>query len=190
MRVGQGHREAVVLVEGISDQLALHALARRRGRNLLDEGISVIPMGGSKNIARFLDRYGPGGRDLRLAGLCDAKEEDDFRRALERGGIGAELDRAGMERLGFFVCEVDLEDELISALGVDAVKRVLGEMGELDAFSTLQRQPAWRGRPEPDQLRRFLGTNSGRKIRAAPRLVEALDLERVPRPLDRVLECV
>jgi hypothetical protein len=183
-------RRAVVLVEGVSDQLALEALARRRGRDLSDEGVSVIPMGGSKNIARFLDRYGPGGWGLKLAGLCDAREEDDFRRALEHGGIGAELDRAGMERLGFFVCVVDLEDELIRALGVDAVKRVLGEMGELDAFPTLQRQPAWRWRPESDQLRRFLGTNSGRKIRGAPRLIDALDLECVPRPLDCVLECV
>jgi len=182
----------VALVEGESDQLALEALARRRGRDLSDEGVSVVPMGGSKSIARFLARYGPGGLDLRLAGLCDAGEEGDFRRALERAGAGAgaELDRLGMERLGFFVCEADLEDELIRALGVDAVKQVLAEMGELGPFLTLQRQPAWSGRPEPDQLRRFLGTNSGRKSRAAPRLVDALDPERVPRPLDRVLEFV
>ena len=180
----------MVLVEGISDQRALEALARRRGRQLSDEGVSVVPMGGSKNIARFLDLYGPRGRDLRLAGLCDAAEEDDFRRALERAGIGADLDRAGMERLGFFVCEVDLEDELIRALGVETVKRVLGEMGVLHPFPTLKRQPVWRDRPEPDQLRRFIGTNSGRKIRAAPRLVDALELERVPRALDSVLKCV
>jgi len=178
---------AVVLVEGVSDQRALEALARRRGRDLAAEGVSVVAMGGSKNITRFVNRYGPGGLGVGLAGLCDAGEEGDFRRALERAGLGAGLDRAGLEGLGFFVCEADLEDELIRALGVDAVKRVLEEMGELDPFITLRRQPAWRGRPEPDQLRRFLGTNSGRKIRAAPRLVDALDLARVPRPLDGVL---
>src|ERR1700736_2263816 len=43
---------AVVLVEGISDQLALQALAERRGRNLDAERISVVSIGGSKNIGR------------------------------------------------------------------------------------------------------------------------------------------
>src|SRR5207302_2646896 len=44
---------AVVLVEGISDQLALEALAERRGRHLDAEGISIVPIGGSKNIGSF-----------------------------------------------------------------------------------------------------------------------------------------
>ncbi|HJP65567.1 MAG TPA: ATP-dependent endonuclease, partial [Actinomycetota bacterium] len=52
---------------------------------------------------------------------------------------------------------------------------------------TLQRQPAWRGRPKHEQFRRFIGTFSGRKIRYAPLLVEALEPSRVPRPLDLVL---
>ena len=73
---------AAVLVEGESDRLAVEALARRRGRDLGTEGVAVVPMGGSKNINRFLDRYGPIGLDLHLAGLCDAGEESDFRRAL------------------------------------------------------------------------------------------------------------
>jgi hypothetical protein len=40
------------------------------------------------------------------------------------------------------------------------------------------------------QLRRFIGTRSGRKIRYGRLLVEALDLAEVPRPLDRVLASV
>jgi hypothetical protein len=92
-----------------------------------------------------------------------------------------------MERLGFYVCVEDLEDELIRALGVEAVERVLESEGELDAFRTFQRQPAWRERSHAEQLRRFFGTYSGRKIRSAPLLVDALDLDDVPRPLDRVL---
>ena len=50
---------AVVLVEGVSDQRALEALAQRRGRDLDAEGISVIPMGGAQAIGHFLDVYGP-----------------------------------------------------------------------------------------------------------------------------------
>jgi hypothetical protein len=178
---------SVVLVEGISDQRAIEALAERRGRDLDAEGIAVVAMGGSKNITRFLDRFGPRGLDVDLAGLCDAAEERDFSRGLERAGLGAAPTRADMERLGFFVCVADLEDELIRSLGVTAVERVINAQGELGAFRTFQRQPEWRERNVEEQLRRFLGTLGGRKIRSAPALVEALDLGNVPRPLDRVL---
>jgi hypothetical protein len=177
----------VVLVEGVSDQRALEALAKRRGRHLGAEGVSVVPIGGSKNIGRFLDQYGPSGLDLGLAGLCDAAEEGDFRRGLERAGLGADLTRAEMETLGFFVCVEDLEDELIRALGTDAVERVVETQGELDAFRTFQRQPQWRGRTDEERLRRFFGTLRGRKIRSASALVDALDLTRVPLPLDALL---
>jgi Overcoming lysogenization defect protein-like, TOPRIM domain len=176
-----------VLVEGESDCLAVEALARHRGSKPHTEAIAVVPMGGSKNINRFLDRYGPVGLDLHLAGMCDAREEGDFRRALERAELGRDLTRAGMERLGFYVCEEDLEDELIRALGADRVEGVLDRLGVLDPFRTFQKQPQWHGRPIEEQLRRFIGTASGRKALAAPLLVEALDLDHVPRPLDGVL---
>ena len=107
----------VVLVEGTSDQVAVETLAGRRGRNLDAEGISIVPMGGAQAIGGFLDRFGPRGLDVRLAGLCDSGEEGDFQRGLERAGLGADLTRADMERLGFYVCVADLEDELIRALG-------------------------------------------------------------------------
>src|SRR4051794_8311094 len=109
----------VVLVEGASDQNALEALAERRGHDLAAAGVSVAAMGGATNIRSFVERFGPHGRGARLAGLCDAGEVGDFRRALEGAGLGRNLDRAGMEALGFFVCDADLEDELIRALGAD-----------------------------------------------------------------------
>jgi hypothetical protein len=181
---------AAVLVEGVSDQRALEALARRRGRDLDDEGVSIVAIGGSKNIARSLERFGPRGLGLTLAGLCDVGEERDFLRGLERAGFGSALARADMERLGFYVCIEDLEDELIRALGVTVVEHVIDGEGELEAFRTFQLQPAWRERSHAEQLRRFFGTYSGRKIRSAPLLVDALDLDGVPRPLDRVLSHV
>ncbi|MDP9329513.1 MAG: ATP-dependent endonuclease [Actinomycetota bacterium] len=180
----------VVLVEGVSDQLALQALAVRRGRNLDAEGIAIVSMGGAKNIGSFLDRFGPRGFDVRLAGLCDDAEEDDFRRGLERAGLGPNLTRAERERLGFYACVADLEDELIRSLGAAAVEQVIDAQGDLASFRTFQKQPAWRGRTHEEQLRRFLGTHSGRKIHSAALLVDALDLNRVPRPLDRVLAYV
>jgi len=184
-----GARTAV-LVEGASDQLALEALARRRGRNLEAEGVFIVPMGGATNIGTFLNRFGPQGLDLKVAGLCDVGEEGDFRRGLERAGLGSNLTRADMERLGFYVCVADLEDELIRALGVATVERVIEAQGELEALRTFQREPQWRARSAEEQLRRFFGTHRGRKIQSAALLVDALDLERVPRPLDAVLAYV
>jgi len=178
---------AVVLVEGISDQLALEALAERRGRDLGAEGVAVVPIGGAQSVGRFLDQFGPHGLDVRLAGLCDAGEELDFRRGLERAGLGSDLTRADMERLGFYVCVADLEDELIRALGAAAVERVAETKGDLGSFRTLQKQPAWQGRTTEEQLRRWLGSGGSRKIRYARLLVDALDLSQVPRPLDLVL---
>ena len=180
----------VVLVEGISDQRAVEALAERRGRKLEAEGISVVPIGGAQAIGAYLDRLGPSGLDVKLGGLCDAAEERHFRRALERAGLGSNLVRADMEELGFYVCVVDLEDELIRALGTDTVEEVVAAQGDLGSFRTLQKQPEWRGRPPEEQLRRFMGSGGRRKIRYARLLVDALDLTAVPRPLDGVLTSV
>ena len=171
---------AVVLVEGVSDQLAVEALAARRGRDLAAEGVGVVPIGGAGNIRRFLETLIPQG--IRLAGLCDAGEEDDFRLAVERAGLGSELGQAG-----FYVCDADLEDELIRCLGAAHVERIVEAQGELARFRTFQNQPAQRSRSIEAQLRRFMGTRGGRKIQYAPVLVDALDLARVPRPLDGVL---
>jgi hypothetical protein len=92
-----------------------------------------------------------------------------------------------MERLGFYVCVEDLEDELIRTLGTTVVEQVIEAQGDLKSFRTFQKQPAWRGQTTKEQLRRFFGTHSGRKIESASLLVDALDLAEVPRPLDGVL---
>ena len=173
-----------MLVEGLSDQAAVEALALRRGRDLDAEGVAVVPMGGAQAIGRFLERFGPRGLGVGLAGLCDAAEEDDFRRGLERAGLGSNLDRAGMEQLGFYVCDADLEDELIRALGVAAVEKIAEAQGELGSFRTFQKQPAQQERTHEQQLRRWMGN---RKIRYAPLLADALDPAAVPRPLDLVI---
>jgi hypothetical protein len=178
---------AVVLVEGASDKLAVETLAVRRSRNLKAEGVSVVPIGGAQAIGRFIAQFGPQGLDLKLAGLCDAAEEQSFQHGLERAGLGADLTRADLERLGFYVCVADLEDELIRNLGAASVEQVVEAQGDLGRFRTLQKQPEWRGRTTEEQLRRFMGSGGRRKIRYARFLVDALDLTQVPRPLDRVL---
>jgi hypothetical protein len=177
----------VVLVEGISDQRALQALAARRDRDLDAESISVVPIGGAQAIGRFLELLGPRGLDLRVAGLCDAAEEGDFRRGLERAGFGSDLTRDDMERLGFYVCVEDLEDELIRAVGPAALQPLVDATGHRERFRRFQKQPAWRERTTEEQLRSFV---RNRKLDYVAALVGALDLTRVPRPLHRVLDHV
>lgn len=168
----------VVLLEGASDAEAVDALAARRGRNLAAEGVCVLPMGGAMSVARFAGFLGPQGLGLRLTGLCDEAERDFYVRGWER---------AGAEPQGFFVCAADLEDELIRALGVPRVEELVREEGDHRALRTFQRQPAQQGRTAQQQVRRFLGTKKGRKIRYGRVLVEALDEDRVPAPLEDLL---
>ncbi|MGW4202587.1 TOPRIM nucleotidyl transferase/hydrolase domain-containing protein [Streptomyces sp. NPDC004726] len=167
-----------VLLEGPSDAAAVNALAARRGRDLETEGVCVLSMGGAMNVGRFAGLLGPPGLGLDLTGLCDEAERPYYTRGLER---------AGAAQREFFVCAADLEDELIRTLSVTRVKELVRAEGDLRALETFLRQPAQRGRTPQQQLRRFLGTKKGRKIRYGHVLVEALDPDRAPAPLDRLL---
>jgi hypothetical protein len=188
--VSAAQARAAILVEGWSDQAALEALARRRGRDLRAEGIVVVPIGGATNVHRFVQALGPRGLGVRLAGLCDIAELRHVQRGLERAGVATRAGvttGAGTEDHGFYACDADLEDELIRALGTAAVERVLDAEGELVSFRRFQDQPAQRSRDLHAQLRRFLGTRAGRKVRYGALLVDALDLDRVPHALDLAL---
>lgn len=181
---------AVVLVEGISDQIALGTLARRQGRNLAADGVVILPIGGANAVAHYLRRFGPLGAGLTVAGLCDAAETDIFIDGLRAAGLGSPQTRADIERLGFHVCVEDLEDELIRAVGPVGVEQVFDAQGDLGSFRSLQQQPDWRGRNAEAQMRRFFGAGARRKLRYARLLVEALGPDRVPRPLQAVLAAV
>ncbi|MCL8016194.1 ATP-dependent endonuclease [Streptomyces sp. AS02] len=172
---------AVVLLEGPSDVAAVNALAERRGRDLEVEGICVLTMGGAMNVGRYARLLGPPGLGLRLTGLCDERERPYYTRALEQ---------AGAIQQTFFVCAADLEDELIRALGTGQVEDLVRAEGDLRALRTFRSQPAQQGRTAQQQLRRFLGTKKGRKIHYGRVLVEALDPDRVPAPLDGLLASI
>ena len=178
---------AIVLVEGISDQIALETLAVRRGRDLVGEGIVILPVGGIQAITRYLDRFGPNGADTRLAGLYDAQEESIVRRGLATAGVGSPATRSDMTRLGFYACVADLEDELIRATGPASVETLFDSQGDLRSFRTLQKQPEWREQDVVSQMRRYLSSGARRKLRYARLLVGVVDLDSVPQPLDAVL---
>jgi hypothetical protein len=182
-----GTASAVVLVEGISDQIAVETLASRLERNLDAERVVVLPVGGAGGFTRYLTEFGPAGAGLRLAGLCDGGEENLVRKGLAAAGIGSPATRSEMERLGFYVCVEDLEDELIRAIGPARVEALIDSQGDLGSFRTLQKQPEWRGQPLTPQLRRFLASVARRKLRYARLLTASVDLDRLPRPLEAVV---
>ncbi|MFF8561410.1 TOPRIM nucleotidyl transferase/hydrolase domain-containing protein [Streptomyces albidoflavus] len=163
-----------VLLEGLSDLAAVETLAARQGRDLAAEGVCVVQMAGAMNVGRYALTLGPPGLGLRLTGLCDIRERPFYERGFGRAGAPADA---------VFACSDDLEDELIRALGTARVEELVHAEGDDRAWQTFLRQPAQLGRPRPQQLRRFLGTKKGRKIRYGHLLVEALGPGQVPAPL-------
>jgi hypothetical protein len=159
---------AVILVEGITDRIALEAVAAKLGRDLAAEGVEVVPIGGAQAIRRaFAEHDGE-----RVVGLCDAAEERWFHRVL-----GAAT----------YVCVEDMEDELIRSLGPSGVEKIIAAQGELETFRNFQNQLAWRGRPVELQLHRWLRSAHRRNKRYPPLLIAALEPEQIPRSLAGVL---
>ncbi|MEU4689521.1 TOPRIM nucleotidyl transferase/hydrolase domain-containing protein [Actinoplanes sp. NPDC023714] len=158
-----GAAAAVVLVEGITDRIALETAARVRGRDLGGEGVVVVPIGGAHAIGRTLAELGR----TPVAGLCDRREAGMFR-----------------DQVTTVVCDRDLEEELIRAAGLDAVAAIFAAEGDLRSFRSFQKQPAWRGQELPAQMYRFIRSSSRRNLRYARLLTERA----VPPPLDEILK--
>ena len=184
-------RRAIVLVEGVTDELALTLAARRSGRDLAAEGVAIVPINGAHAMFRHLRKLAAEEPEARIAGLYDEGEEDVVRSALERAGQagnGHDLDRAQLEQLGFFACVVDLEDELIRAAGDPLLQRLIVLEGDAQPWHTFTKQQAWQGRPMNRQFRRFIRSVSDRNSRYIRAMVEAIEPSRLPRPLRMVLD--
>jgi len=138
-------------------------------------------MGGATNVRRFLAIFGPRGRNVDIAALCDAREAAYFAKALKGAGSDDLLESPPAGRL--FVCDRDLEDELIRALGCANVEVVIDRAGELASLRRLQQMPDHRERSHHQQLHRFMGSRAARKYRYAHLLAEAIPIADAPRPL-------
>lgn len=173
-----GASDPIVFVEGESDRLAVEAVAARLGHDLAAAGATVVSMHGITNLHHHLARLARERMPRRILGLFDIGEIAYVRNAVAGAGL-APLD-ADLATIGFFACDPDLEGELIRALGSERVEELLAEHGELARFRTFQNQPYQRARPVDAQLRRFMGTHSGRKALFAPILVDALEEPSIP----------
>jgi hypothetical protein len=180
----------IIVVEGVTDQLALTLAARRAGRNFEADGVNVVPIHGAHAMSRFLRQVAVDEPEARLAGLYDMGEERVIRTALERGGFGATLDHRQLERLGFFACDADLEEELIRATGEANLSRLIEREGDAQPWHRFRSQSAWRGRPVDQQFHRFIRSVSERNSRYIRAMVETIDPSRLPRPLRLLLDHV
>lgn len=175
----------LVLVEGDSDAGAVRALADLIGCDLDSLHIQIRSAHGVTNFPQLLAEFVRTNPRTKFCGMYDVADEQHVRRALAHVSVPIAADEP-LESFGFFACVADLEDELLRALGAEAVERVLEAQGELYSFRRFQAMPQHRRKPVHHQLRRFLGTRATRKIRSAQHLVEALDLARLPRPLAKL----
>ncbi len=160
-----------MLVEGESDRRALLTLAPRLGVPYPE----VVVMDGITNLRAHLAPA----RGLVLL-LHDAAETTWVGRVL------ADTARPDLE-VATFVCDVDLEDELVRAVGVGGVLAVVDAQGERTAYERMAQQPAQRDRTDAQRLRRWLGARSGHKTTYAGLLAAAVPLYDVPSPLAGLL---
>lgn len=165
---------SVVLVEGVSDQVAVETAAVRLGSDLAAAGAIIMPIGGAQAIGRTVAELAARAPHVRTVGLCDAAETEYFRRAL------------GADRT--VVCLDDLEDELIRAAGAELLEQVVDDLGELRALRTLQAQGPWRDAPHAAQAHRFIRSRARRGQRYAIAILQAIDADRIPSPLRRTVE--
>ena len=183
----------LVLVEGDSDAAAVGALAELLECDLESHRIQVVPASGVTNFSRLLTAFVHEHPAAKFCGMYVVAGERHVRRALAQAGHPVAANEP-VQSAGFFACVADLEEELIRALGAEAVEHVIEAEGELSSFRRFQAMPEHRGTPVDHQLHRFLGTRATRKVRCARRLVEALGVARLPPPLaqirDRLLEVV
>ncbi len=91
-----GNATSVILVEGVSDQIAVETLARALGRRLPATGVAVVPTGGVSGMGRLLARFGPAGGDpRRIIVLCHVDLEDELIRAVTPEGVERLLHAGG-----------------------------------------------------------------------------------------------
>ena len=169
---GIGDARTIVLVEGVSDQIAVEALAARLGRDLAADGIAVVPIGGAQAARKYVETLGAAG--VELVGLCDYNERSFFIEALPADAV--------------FVCDPDLEGEFHETLTPAEIEAAMDAEGELGSFRTFQKQREWRDQPYADQLSRWFTTGYRRKSRYARRFVVDTPVDRLPSPLLSLLD--
>lgn len=176
----------VAFVEGITDYQTVRVIAATLGRHLDAEGIAVVALDGAASLTTFLQIMGPEGLELAVGGICDADYEADWCSYLTAAGLPAS-NRQDLNALGFYVSDLDLEDELVTALGTTAAQLVFANDGATQRFQNYSGQPAHKGKSLHEQVRGFAQT---KKVYWTPRLAAAVTAASVPTSIKDLLDHV
>lgn len=114
--------DRVILVEGISDRILVHAVARLLAIDLDRTGVTVVPLNGAHNFKAAIRLFGPAGFDVPLLGLVDEAEATIPAAALE-------LEVDALPAHNVLTCCADLEEEYVTAFGVADTIALLIESG-------------------------------------------------------------
>lgn len=182
----RGTSRMFVLLEGPSDVAAVSALMKTLGIDPVP--VELVSLNGVTNVGRVLEEIRLlRGTDADVVGLCDAADTRFVEKALVADGLPV-ADATDLPVYGFFVCQQDLEDELIRALGPGRALVALQGAGLGSKLEALRTQEPWVDRPLAEQLHRFCGAASGRKELAAGILATAMSEADIPEPLAMLLE--
>lgn len=176
--------ETVIFVEGFSDFLAVRAFAETLGTDLDAAGVSLVSLDGADILKHYLMLFGPSGLNVQLRGLCDLDKEGKWIDLLTAAGI-AVADRTDLSDAGFQVADVDLEDELVRALGESVTEQVIDTAGLTGRLTSFEGQPANSGLGRQELLAAFVRTQ---KIRLAPLLAAQVPDTDIPAPVKALLE--
>lgn len=113
---------AVILVEGVSDRILVHAVARALGRPLDQAGISLIAVHGATAFKPVHRLLGARGFNLTIFTLVDAEESP-----IAASAIGCDESELADHRVS--VCHADLEEECVTALGIERHVALLDASG-------------------------------------------------------------
>src|SRR4030095_2975765 len=146
----------LVLVEGDSDAGAVRALADLIGCDLASHHIEILSTGGVTNFAQVLADFIRSHPTSEFCGMYDVADARHVPRAPAAAGTPI-APHESIESVRFSACVADLEDELIRALGVEAIERLLDAHAELTSFRRFQAMPQHPHAHAPRQLQRILG---------------------------------
>jgi putative ATP-dependent endonuclease of OLD family len=119
----------VILVEGVAEQLLIPVLARRMGRPLAPNGVTVINVGGVA-FPPFTELFGPGRLPYKLAVVSDGDRQADVEDELkdtppELSPRAADLLGRSGDNVTVQLAERTLEWDLAAAGNVDVMLRAL-----------------------------------------------------------------
>ena len=165
----------VVLVEGASDRIVLQRVAELTECDLDRLGVSVIELAGAGDVGYVLSLFGQNGFQVGLSFLID---QDAVTATAEKLGVA----EADLEAHDVYVCQRDLEDEYVRAIGPPELWEAITRSGLFSANELRNCAPSG-----PDgvyshcDIAGFCRKKSSYKLRSAIVVADVLDAEAAAR---------